>query len=443
VGPVAPAAAQAPRLGLSDDLAYLDGSLDARQAAFRASRAAGARVVRLTLDWSLVAPRGAVKPAGFDAGDPAAPQYDWGYIEDAARDARKRGLTIVFTVVRAPRWAEGPGKHAGSPAGSWRPDPAELGLFVRAAARRFSGFYPDPKDSGDGLTRPGASLPHVRYWQIWAEPNAGRTLQGPDPVEQYRAMLNAAGRSVRVVDEDNRIVSAGASTRRGRGMAPLAFWRRLVCLTRSGRRAACPEKARFDVIAHDPVTNRNPAARLGRDDVAVATLGRLRRLVDRAARLHTVAGPRHKPLWLTKLGWDTPPLAPRGVRPATQARFLSEALYRADRAGADVVIWDGLVDRVSYLAGFPDERSGLYLRLDAPRPSLRAFRFPFVLRGSRAWGMAPHAGRVAIQLRKRRRWRTVKRVRAGRSREFRAELSTGAGRYRARQGRDRSMTWPR
>ena len=379
--------ASTPRLGLGDDLAFLNSQEQARGSAFVVARRNGARYVRVTVDWSRVAPAGAAKPAGFDAADPESPGYNWGSIEDAVRSAAARKLKVVLTIVRAPAWAEGPGRPAGAPPGSWEPDPGELASFVRAAARRFSGFFPDPKDSGDGLTAPGASLAHVRYWQIWSEPNGGATLRGGDVVERYRAMLNEAAKGLKAVDPDNVVIAGGTSARAGAGIAPLVFWRALL-----------RGSARFDVAAHDPVTGRNPAARLGRNDVGVATLGRLKRLLG-----------RRKPLWLTRLAWDSAPPAARGISPFAQARFLVDALYRADRAGAAVVIWDGLQDRVSYLTGFPDIRSGLYLgsvsdlRHDAPKPALRAYRFPFRAHASgrrtRFWGLAPRAGRVSIQRR--------------------------------------------
>ena len=136
------ATATTPVRALSDDLAFTDSSPEPRALAFATARRAGARVVRITLDWSRVAPEGSVKPPGFRAADPADPGYRWGYVEDAVRDAAARHLRVLLVIDRAPAWA-----------GERKPDPGELGAFARAAARRFSGFYPDPKDSGNGLTR--------------------------------------------------------------------------------------------------------------------------------------------------------------------------------------------------------------------------------------------------------------------------------------------------
>jgi hypothetical protein len=351
----APEAGAAPELGIADDLAFADSRAGPRASAFRAARRAGARVVRITLDWSLVAPPGRTKPAGFNAADPSDPGYRWGYIEDAVRDAARRRLRTILVVVRAPRWAEAEGRPAGAPPGSWRPDPGELGAFVRAAARRFSGFYPDPKHSGDGLTRPGRALPGVRRWQIWDEPNGGRSLRPlGGAIGHYRRMLNASAAALRRVDGGNLVVAAGTAAR-GR-IAPLRFWRRLLCLS---RRRPC---ARFDVAAHHPVTGRPPNAPARSGEVGFRRLAELRGLVRR----------RHKPLWLTRVEWGT---RPSGVSPSRQARYLLEGLDLADRAGVQLVVWHGLRDRRSHLpATFPSIGSGLYFASGRPKPALAAFR---------------------------------------------------------------------
>jgi hypothetical protein len=452
-----PVEARAPRLALIDDLSFIENRPQERRQAFRRARASGARLLRLTLDWSKVAPGGASKPAGFDASDPASPRYNFAYVEDEVRDASRRGLGVILTIVHAPRWAEGRDKPTGSPAGAWRPNPAELARFVLAAARRFSGFYPDPKTLDDNaLLGGGRALPRVRYWQIWDEPNGNRTLQPLrehgrlEAAEHYRRLLNASADAVHAVDDENVVVAAGTTDRGSGRAAPLAFWRKLLCVTRAGHRAPCPSRARFDVSAHNPLVSR-PSGLLGSDRLGVRRLSRLRRLVARAVKLHTVLPVRAKPLWVTNLGWDTPPLAPHGVSLHAQSRYLAEGVYRAGRAGASVVVWRGLQDRVTYIPeSFPSIRSGLYVsdRLHSPaKPSLAAYRFPFVVararRGSLAWGLAPRRGRVAIQRLHSGSWRTLARVRTSHGRGFSAHLDQGRGRYRARQGGTVSPTWRR
>jgi hypothetical protein len=454
-GPLlAPAAhARAPQLGVSDDLAFSDPRAEERGLALSTARGAGARWVRLTLDWSLVAPGGPTKPPGFDADAPGDGDYHWGYIEDAVRDARHRGLRVILVVVHAPPWAEGPGRPASASAGSWSPDPAELAAFVRAAARRFSGFYPDPKSPGDGLTTPGARLPAVRYWQIWDEPNGGSSLLPVDgAVEHYRRMLNASARTLRRVNDENVVVAAGTASTGP--IAPGTFWRQLLCLSPSLRRASCAEPARLHVAAHHPVTgSRSPFARPLSGELGLRQLGGLRRMLDRATRLGTVHTRRPLPLWLTRLDWPTPPIDPNGVSPEVQARYLAAGLHLADRARVSLVVWRGLQDRVTYLPGnFPSIASALYfnyendLRRDVPKLARFAYRFPFVVERSRggsvAWGMAPRPGRrVTIKHRTRRGWRVIGRARADRSREFRVRLRVTGGSFRAIQGGTRSLIW--
>jgi hypothetical protein len=97
------AAAATPVRGLSDDLAFTDSRPGPRALAFETARRAGARVVRITLDWSLVAPAADVKPTGFDAADPADPALSLEAVEDAVRDARRERLQRPPTrwIVRA------------------------------------------------------------------------------------------------------------------------------------------------------------------------------------------------------------------------------------------------------------------------------------------------------------------------------------------------------
>jgi hypothetical protein len=425
-----PATAGTPVRGLSDDLAFVDSSHARRAVAFETARRAGARVAPITLDWSLVAPGGASKPSGFRAGNPSDRAYRWGYVEDAVRDAARAHLRVMLVVNRAPAWAEGPFRPASAQAGAWKPDPGELGAFIRAAARRFSGFYPDPKRPGDGLRQRGRALPRVRLWQLWETPNSGVTLQpAAGSADRYRRMLKAASGALRRVSRRNVLVT-GATTDDG-AVAPVRFWRRLLCRPGSG----CGGRARFDVAAHRPSGRRPPGAR-PRGGFGLRGLRRLRNLAGR-------------PVWVTGVAWTTPPLDPAGLSPARQARFLAMGLYLADRAGARLVAWNGLQDRRSYLRGFPSIASGLFsdsangLSAAPPKPARRAYRFPFVVTGGHAWGIAPRGGApVRIEYRGARSWQPVASVRASGSGEFSAPLSA-RGTYRAREGRFRSLPWTR
>ena len=69
---------------------------------------------------------------------------------------------MVDLAFHAPRWATG-GKRT-SKTYRDRPSVLEYRRFVKAAARRYRGDFPDPAN-------PGESLPAVRLWTTWNEPN--------------------------------------------------------------------------------------------------------------------------------------------------------------------------------------------------------------------------------------------------------------------------------
>ena len=447
------AQARPPTLGLVDDSAFNTSRASERRAALDRARRAGAHTIRFTLSWAHVAPQGRVKPDGFRASDPADEGYRWGYVEEFVRDARRRGLRVVLTVRNAPRWAEGRGRPSAAPPGSWRPDPAELAAFVRAAARRFSGFFPDPKSQGDGLTGAGRALPAVRHWQIWDEPNGGRTLlplergRGSDgSAARYREMLNSAASALRSVDSDNRVITAG--TQAGtRGIAPLVFWRALLCRYTSSSRCF----ARFDAYAHHPaIGGASPRTVGGGNDVRVASVGRLARVVAAAGRRGDLRGVRRKALWITELGWDTRPPARGGVSRDRQARYLSDAVRLLAGASVDTVIWRNLRDdREPARSPFTDGASGLYRSArrvggDRPKPALAAFRAPFSMASGRAWGLVsgrPSGARVRIQRRTGSGWRTEVSVRSGRGGQFSVRRRFKPGRYRAVANGVASVPW--
>src|SRR2546429_2529381 len=140
-------------------MGFTDTAFGTRDAGVRTGRldeakGLGASIVQVDLGWLGVTENRA--PTG-DLSDPANPTYDWSTIDAAVRDAAARGLTPMFNVVAAPPWAEGPDRPANVAAGYWRPNPNAFATFTRAAARRYSGSFPDP-------ARPGQALPPVRRW---------------------------------------------------------------------------------------------------------------------------------------------------------------------------------------------------------------------------------------------------------------------------------------
>jgi hypothetical protein len=384
--------------------------------AFSRIRAAGATTVRLVLYWRWVAP--ASRPAGFDPADPREPAYKWALIDAQVRRAAENGLQPILSISRAPTWAR---DSAGGRATTW-PDPAELARFARAAALRYSGdFVVD-----------GATLPAVRYWQLWNEPNAGRELfpqfRGRRSVspEIYRRMLAAFTPAVHAVSPENIVIAGGTAPfgHRSRDIqvtAPMRFMRQLLCMSKGTiPHATCDSRVPFDVWAHNPYTNGGPTHHAYRaDDVSLGDLARMHSLLRAAVRAGHVVSDRPVRFFVTEFSWDTSGPDPRGVPLRLHARWVSQALYQMWRSGVSLATWFLLRDDPLKASPY---QSGLYFyggkRLDAdrPKPALQAFRFPFVAfrrsGGLFIWGRTPGGmpENVTVEGRTARGWRTIARV---------------------------------
>jgi hypothetical protein len=405
------------------------------------ARASGARFARINLSWAQVATR-----APDDAADPGDPAYDFAVIDAAVAAASAEELEPVLTVSGAPPFAEAPGRPSSAPAGTWRPDPGAYGAFARAVARRYSGSF--------------ERLPRVRYYQAWNEPNLstyltpqyeGKRSRAPGI---YRQLLNSFYAGVNAVDRRNVVITGGTAPygdpRGGSRTRPLAFWRGVLCLKdrRHLRRAKCPAKADFDVLAHHPINTSGGPTRsaIDPDDASTADFGELRRILRAAKRRHTLGTRGHHPLWATEIWWSTRPPDPHGVKPRKQARYLEQALYLLWRQGAKVVInlqvRDPRYDRSNKLQVY----AGLFKPGGRAKPALTAFRFPFVTHGGgsrlHAWGIAPEAGRLTIERKRGGRWRAVKRLHVRNGKVFQTRIRVkGRERLRATVAGRHSLIW--
>jgi hypothetical protein len=389
------------------------------QLTFSRVRAAGASYVHAVLSWSGTAP--ANRPPGFDPANPDSPGYDWTEFDRQVRDAVANGLQPIADVFSAPQWAEGgPGSTAG---GINSPDPVQLGLFARAAAQRYDGTH--------------AGLPRVRYWAVWNEPNASIFLtpqfQGGKPVSiaRYRDMVNDVAAAVHGVRRDNIVVGGelfpNATNHPSiQAVGPLAFMRGLFCLS-GGRhpRRVCSLQVHADVWATHPYASGSPEDRPANpDSVWIGNLQSMSSLLSAAQRSHGLVSSHRVGFWVTEYGWNTNPPNPKGVPLGLDRRWMAEALYRMWKAGVSLASYFDLTDGATGSSIF---QTGLYFNCPGglgcaqPKPSLAAFRFPFVAYtakgGALVWGRTPFGvrGRVMIQRSRGSAWLTLTRLRTDRN----------------------------
>jgi hypothetical protein len=400
---------------------------DGAAVGFDRTRAAGAGAVRILVPWASVAPQN--RHARFDPANPFEPAYKWEAVDRQVKAAVARGLQPVLCIASAPLWAQPRAPAAGH--GPFRPDPAQLARFARAAADRYSGAH--------------EGLPRVRHWQVWNEPNLHIFLspqfEGRTPVSPalYRRMVNEMGAAVRAVRADNLVIAGGTAPFRDLGVThtnwgPLGFMRELLCLDRQLRRK-CAQRVRFDIWAHHPYTSGGPTRRaVLPDDVSLGDLGDMRRVLQAGVRAGTVVSRGQPRFWVTEFSWDTSPPDPGGVPARLHARWTAEALYRMWTHGVSLVTWFLLRDQP--FASSPYQ-SGLYyrgatLQRDRPKPALQAFRFPFVAFPQHAqgrvhvWGRTPagRRARVLVEQQFQGGWKRLGIVQANANGVFQARFAT-------------------
>lgn len=419
--------------------------------AFERVKASGAHHVRKLLIWPAIAPKD--EPSRWDPENPLDTNYRWEAIDAWVNNVVAKRLTPFLQFYGAPSWAQRCDvpetyKSTGPPC---NPDPEKMVDFVTAAVRRYSGAYP--------------GIPRVKYWQIQNEPNLsfyflpqfGKRGQPISP-GIYRELLNRSYDAIKAVNKTNVVLSAGlAPIGRPRvTVHPMEFARRFLCM--KGRKKpkpvprACPGGVKFDIFDIHPYTTGAPTHKSRHpDDVQMGDMEKLINLVRAAERAGKVRGMyKRTPFWITEMSWDSNPPDPGGVPFSILKRWTSEAIYRAWKAGIDHFFWLLLRDPAPSDRPFRETiESGLYFRgetieEDRPKPSLQAFRFPFVAFSNKRevtfWGRTPTStnGRVTLQVRQGGRWRRASIAKANRFGVFQGSLKVSR-RLRPNRGQMRAL----
>jgi hypothetical protein len=416
------------------------------QLAFDRTRAAGAKFVRIPLNWGDVAPAKQPQSGGdprqpqyeprppryfFQPADPLDPGYRWHDVDVAVIRAVHAGLVPVLQVDGAPKWAQRCNTPAVVPDAICDPEPQALAAFATAAARRYSGQIP--------------GLPRVQYWQALNEPNLSlfffpqfNTANQALSPALYRALIDSFYAAVKAVDPSNLVLLAGLGPVAVPKwtIGPMRFARELLCMKgRDKPRPApgnCGGGVHFDIFAIHPYTTGGPTHQGHANDVEIGDLAKLQGLIAAADRAGRIKGRyRHTPLWVTEFSWDSQPPDPGGLPMPILTQWTSEALHEAWSAGVSNFFWyslrDGRHERGQ--AYGQTLESGLYFRgasveQDQPKDVLYAFRFPFVAfarkDGLSFWGRTANSasGKVEIQAMKGSGWRTVATTRASKAGVF-------------------------
>jgi hypothetical protein len=208
----------------------------------------------------------------------------------------------------------------------------------------------------------------------------------------------------------------------------------------------------FDVFAHQAIDNTGGGplkSGPNRYDASTPDLGRVVKVLRAAERVGTLRGSH--PVWVTEFWWDSNPPNPVGAPLGVQARWVEQTLFLFWKAGASVAVdfqIGDTTDRPDVHAGF---QSGVFFGNGQPKPSLTAFRFPFVTerineRKVRAWGKAPAAGTLLIERLKGGKWVAIRRIQVSKGAVFVAKLPLSGKRKKKQQlratvGASQSLVW--
>ena len=317
----------------------------------RIQRAAedGATIVRLMVEWNLVAPQ---RPA--DAADPFDPAYRFDDIDEAVRAAQEQGQEAMLTISGTPRWA-GAAKPNRMPRRV-----GDFGFFARAIAARYSGRF--------------EGFPFVRFWSVWNEPNLNLFLtpqfdkRGRSVAPRNYAKLYAAAYAGIKAGNPLAQVGIGETSARGRdrrvpGVSDTHSPGRFAELV-----AQANPRLKFDAWAHHPYPS-NPNSRPGQavkwPNVSLASLPRLEK------ELNVWFKRKSTQIWVTEYGYQTRPEDSFGVSYTKQAAYVRQSIAMARKMPfVGMFIWFVYEDD----QGQPWD-SGLYTRAGAPKgPAPAAFR---------------------------------------------------------------------
>ncbi len=438
------------KVGFADSL-FASEEAATRQLWLGHAKELGAGVERIDVHWASIAPK---QPGpDFDAADPADPGYNWTTLDDAVREAAAAGFEVLLTIYDAPTWAEGADRPKRAEPGSWKPSPGALGEFAHALARRYDGSFPDPAALGN-------ALPTVSHFEAWNEPNLdfylapqweGESNPGPG---LYRSLLNHFFAAVKSVQPRATVVGGSLAPfgdePGGERTRPVLFLRTLLCL-KGGKLApvACPEPAHFDVLSDHPIAVGPPTQSATSPlDVTTPDIGRLTKVLEKAEASKRALPPGKKPLWVTEFWYDTNPPDPNGISLAVQARWYEQDLYLFWKQGARVAIALQIRDAPEGKSYASTYQSGVYFLDGSPKPSAKAFRFPFVAHRTgpfkaAVWGIAPRAGKVKVQAFRSGGWKTLGSISAkGPGQPFTGEIQLYRfAKLRGLIGTEASLPW--
>lgn len=296
-----------------------------------------AKVTRIDILWSLVAPTQPVNPT-----DPNDPAYDWSRLDAIFTGLANAGVTPIVSTYSTPDWAiAGRNTKHETAYNPNAPRPAQFAQFMQAVATRYNGFFVP----AGGL----APLPRVRHFEIWNEPNlkAFFSVNGRSTVAAYAKLVKAAYPKIKLANSSAQVIAGvgGPRSTSGNGNVSARVW--LNSLTSS-------KGLKFDAYSQHIYPSRGPLFRSKSYDKAFPTW---RSLPDIFAALDKKK--KGMKLYVTEAGYTTGTTDFRTVKVSKgqQRTYLKQLFSLKDVKGPRVaaVVWFNLQDNRNWPGGLITE----------------------------------------------------------------------------------------
>ena len=231
-------------------------------------------------------------------------------------------LEPVLTIFQAPNWASGSRQGRNGYDGVNNVDSGKFHDFAVALATHYAG--------------------QVHYYEVWNEPNLPwfftpqlKNGKFVSPAK-YRQLVNAFATGIHSVAPSAVVIAGntapfGHPPPNGQAIGPKPFLK-----------GVTSAQVHFDAWSTHPYTYGGPTHDANKgSDVSLGDMGELRRILNKARSSGKILG-SHKPqLWASEFSWDSHGPDQRGVRMSLLSRWISETVYRLNKAGVNALLWFG------------------------------------------------------------------------------------------------------
>lgn len=203
--------------------------------------------------------------------EPSPGAYNWATTDNIVTLAARHHLTLLPTVMFAPRWASAAPTNPNW--ANWPPtrDPRPYTDFLVKLVQRYG-----PKGSFWTAHRGLRRYP-IRAWQIWNEPGFRYFFGDPAYRRSYPRLLRASYTAIKRADRHAQVVMAGLAN-----SSSVRSWLDLNAFYRAGVRG------HYDVLALHPYAR---------------SVGNMEKIIAANRRVLRARHDARKPIWLTEVTW--------------------------------------------------------------------------------------------------------------------------------------------